>query len=134
MYAKPLKVEGNGVIRARTKQGNVWSAMTEAVFENEAGGGIIVSVPELPFEPAVRVYPNPFRESARIEFQLREPCVIKAAIYDADGRLVKILSGDIRIPGIHSLTWNASGQPGGIYFYRIQFGQSIHSGKLILIN
>ncbi|HEX4935493.1 MAG TPA: FlgD immunoglobulin-like domain containing protein, partial [Gemmatimonadaceae bacterium] len=70
---------------------------------------------------AWRVYPNPFRESLRIE----TPGKGRVAVYDVRGGLVRTLaSGEEPFGGMRRLEWDgrdARGKraPAGVYFVRI---------------
>jgi Secretion system C-terminal sorting domain len=61
-------------------------------------------------------FPNPFNPNTTIIFQTSNEMTATIRIYDILGKLVGTLfKGDIS-PGVHSMPWNASGQPSGIYF------------------
>jgi hypothetical protein len=60
--------------------------------------------------------PNPFTNNLVIRYHLEVASNTIVAIYDANGRMVKTLVNQKQNAGSYSVTWNASGQPTGIYF------------------
>jgi hypothetical protein len=60
--------------------------------------------------------PNPFTSNLVIRYHLEVASNTIVAIYDANGRMVKTLVNQKQNAGSYSVTWNASGQPTGVYF------------------
>ncbi len=80
-------------------------------------------------------YPNPFKGSVEIEFGLPQHAFVEIKIYDIRGRLVKSLSDEYFDAGNHTLTWDASNQKSGIYFYKMSVdGKPYDIKKMILMN
>jgi hypothetical protein len=132
IYTNPLILNGNVTVRARTKLGNTWSALTEAVFTDSGSGSTFIE--EIHANKVmVQAYPNPFNHSTTIKFRLEETSTVIATVYGSDGRLIKTLANDTRLPGVYRLAWIPSGIPGGVYHYRIQLDNRIFTGKLLLI-
>jgi PKD repeat protein len=65
---------------------------------------------------SLRSYPNPFRETTRIEFSLEHRTPIVLAVYDLMGRKVKTLISDVRTAGVHHFELNASSLDAGQYY------------------
>jgi sugar lactone lactonase YvrE len=86
-------------------------------------GGFIVS----------QNYPNPFNVSTIIEYNLPEASDIRLDIYDVLGRMVATLMNQRQPAGIHRLIWQATNNPSGVYFYRIQTGDYIETKKMLLL-
>ena len=83
-------------------------------------------------------YPNPFNPQTTIEFYAPFAAPIKAEIINAAGQYVRTLTDQVFSAGKHALIWNGlddSGKKaaGGIYFYRIRFGENQHIGKMMLM-
>jgi hypothetical protein len=80
---------------------------------------------ELPTQFGLRLMgSNPVAGQARIELAMPERGSVDARVYDASGRLVRMLAGGEFEPGRHLLDWNATDQTGasvgsGIYFVRM---------------
>jgi len=85
-----------------------------------------------------KVNPNPFRESIIIKYNLHEKTDISVCIYNIIGQKIKNLEQSSQKIGKHSIVWdgtNNSGQtvPAGIYYCRMQTGESIQSKKLLFL-
>jgi hypothetical protein len=77
-------------------------------------------------------YPNPFNPSTQITFTLPAQTSVTLGVYDMLGREVAQLANGTLAAGEHSVTWNASGIPSGVYVYRIRAGVFTETKKLIL--
>ena len=65
-------------------------------------------------------YPNPFNPTTMIAFALLNPGSVTLRIYDALGRTVATLAEEeVRSPGRHAVSFDASGLASGVYFYRL---------------
>jgi Ca-activated chloride channel family protein len=86
-------------------------------------------------------FPNPFNPVTTIRYHLPtgvDNLHVKILIYDALGRLVKVLIDELQLPGSFSVTWDSKDNnglpvPSGIYFYRIKAGQFTDIRKMVLI-
>jgi len=83
-------------------------------------------------------YPNPFNSSTTIHFELYQSSEIKMAVYDIQGRLIRLLSQGLEKPGNHFLRWdgrNDNQQPvsSGIYLLVLEIGNSRLSQKMIYL-
>jgi hypothetical protein len=70
-------------------------------------------------------YPNPFNPSTAIEYQIAKQGNVEVAIYDINGRLVKILLNSTQYPGSYTIQWNGQGEgsrtvSSGTYFYQVK--------------
>jgi hypothetical protein len=79
-------------------------------------------------------YPNPFNPSTVINYQLPVNSKVTLKIFNSLGEEVKTLVNEYQDAGLHSalFTLNSS-LPSGIYFYRIQAGNSIQTNKMMLL-
>lgn len=82
-------------------------------------------------------FPNPFNGETRILYALAESGHVNLAVYDMRGRLVTTLVDSERSSGMQSAVWNGVDQngdiaPSGLYFYQIESGKHVESGKIIL--
>ncbi|MCP4580026.1 MAG: T9SS type A sorting domain-containing protein [candidate division Zixibacteria bacterium] len=78
-------------------------------------------------------YPNPFNQSTVIRYNLPLTLPVKISIYDLLGREVDNLVDENQVAGHYQITWNATGQPSGIYFYRIDSGDFNKTRKMFLL-
>jgi hypothetical protein len=77
--------------------------------------------------------PNPFNPVTEIAFNLPEGSMVRLEIFNITGQRVAVLADGYYDAGRYSVTWNASRQTSGIYFYRISTDNFIESKKMILL-
>ncbi|MFQ6613509.1 MAG: T9SS type A sorting domain-containing protein, partial [Fidelibacterota bacterium] len=78
-------------------------------------------------------YPNPFNPSTRFTFGLPEAGPVSLQVVDLSGRTVQNLINDHLPAGTYTFTWDASGQPSGVYFVLAEYNHQIQTRKLLLI-
>lgn len=78
-------------------------------------------------------YPNPFNPSTTIQYAISEKQYVSLKVYDLLGREVATLFEGERLAGDYSASFNASSLSSGVYFYRLQSGNTIISKKLLLV-
>ncbi len=78
-------------------------------------------------------YPNPFNPTTTIRFSLAERTFVSLAIYNTVGQRVATLVNQDLPAGETSVTWDASGFASGIYFMKMQAGNSVQIRKMILM-
>jgi hypothetical protein len=86
-------------------------------------------------------YPNPFNPATTIKYSIPEKVKsqnskfknVTLKIYDILGREIAVLVNKEQKPGYYEVNWDASNQPSGVYFYRIQAGPYIETKKMILL-
>jgi|GEM_PF-2404690 len=78
-------------------------------------------------------YPNPFNPTTTISFSLVENSPVQLTVYDLTGREIAMLVNDTRDAGNYSVTFDAAGQPTGMYFYRLQAGSFNIVRKMMLM-
>lgn len=78
-------------------------------------------------------YPNPFNPTTRIKFAVPTSVQVKLVVYDLLGREVALLVDERLNAGQHSVTFDASHLASGVYVYRLQAGEEVHTRKLILV-
>jgi hypothetical protein len=77
-------------------------------------------------------YPNPFNSSTIIGYQLPTKAFVVLKIFDDLGKEVETLVNERQNAGNHSVQFNASNLPNGVYFYRLDAG-TYHDTKKLLI-
>jgi len=92
----------------------------------DAGGedDIIVSVDrsdrEIPKEYSLyQNYPNPFNNQTTIRYSIPHDSDVTLRVYNLLGQEVKSLVQERQTEGIYTVTFDASGLPSGVYFYRL---------------
>jgi photosystem II stability/assembly factor-like uncharacterized protein len=78
-------------------------------------------------------YPNPFNPQTTIRFEVIETGRVKIVLYDLLGRELRLLTDEIRKPGIYSVSFSSAGLSSGVYFYRIQAGSYSESKKMVIL-
>ena len=85
-------------------------------------------------------YPNPFNTSTAIEYQILvdQPIRTLIKIFNILGQEVFTLVDEYQQSGTYQVEWDGKDQSGntvgsGIYFYRMQVGEFIQFGKMLLL-
>jgi len=78
-------------------------------------------------------YPNPFNPSTTIEIALPHSGFVTLKIYNVLGEGVTTLVEGNHAAGTFKATWDASGLPSGVYFYRLVAGEYVQTKKMVLI-
>lgn len=78
-------------------------------------------------------YPNPFNPSTIIKFSLSKITRVKLIIYDVMGREIETLLNNSFSIGIHSVSFDGSKFPSGIYFYVLSSDAGTISKKMVLL-
>jgi hypothetical protein len=76
-------------------------------------------------------FPNPFNPSTTITYILPEPTYVSLNVYDRLGRQIISLVEQNQDSGEHSVEFNASEYPSGIYFYRIKTPERTEVRKML---
>ena len=77
-------------------------------------------------------FPNPFTTSTTISFYLPSPQPVLLKIYNASGKEVAVLADEQMAAGEHQVIFDRHGLAPGIYFYQLQAGINLETGKLSL--
>lgn len=92
------------------------------------------SDPELPEAFALlENYPNPFNPTTQIQYSLPESVDVILSIFNALGQRVGVLVNERKAAGFHTITFEASDLPSGIYFYNLQAGSFSQTRAMMLI-
>ena len=78
-------------------------------------------------------YPNPFNASTTLSYTLPQSGPVSIFIYNLLGqRVVSIFEGE-KQAGRHTITWDATDFPTGVYFARLEAGEYSKSIKMVLL-
>jgi hypothetical protein len=95
----------------------------------------ISSVKSIDTDSSVNVsnYPNPFNANTTIQVVVNTSKWIRINIYNILGeKITTLYNGKVNL-GKHIFIWNAKKESTGIYFYKIEFGNAVRLGKIMLI-
>jgi hypothetical protein len=73
--------------------------------------------PPLPMAPTLdsltmSAYPNPFSSHTTIAISSPKPCIVRVAVFDMQGRMVRIIAWDEQVSGSKAYTWNGTDNAG----------------------
>ena len=78
-------------------------------------------------------YPNPFNPSTTITYELTNDSFVVLRVFDVLGREVRTLVNERESAGNHSVRFDATNLPSGVYFYRLEAGMYHETKKLLLL-
>ncbi len=93
------------------------------------GGDLIIPEKIHLFNP----YPNPFNPTTTIEFSIPQTEFVTVKVYNIVGHEIITLINDELSTGNHSIQWDGSRQPSGLYFVQIESGSFIQTRKMVLL-
>jgi hypothetical protein len=76
-------------------------------------------------------YPNPFNSATIFEFTLPKELYTKLDVFDISGKKINTLINEIKSPGIHRISFNASALSAGIYVCKLEAGDYVSIKKII---
>lgn len=103
----------------------------DGVTTTEPGSGAASTVPAK--LALYQNYPNPFNPSTHIQYDLPHDARVVLRVFNVIGQEVAVLSNENQTAGSHSIEFNASQLPSGIYFYRLQADNTVLTKKMILM-
>lgn len=82
--------------------------------------------------------PNPFKPATEIPYALAYESPVTLAIYNVQGRLIRLLVSSVQPAGRYRVIWDGMDQkgtlvPSGIYMYRLTAGSTVQMRKLVLV-
>lgn len=106
-----------------------------AAFTIQVVPGILTAAPAPSLESnTFAVYPNPARDFVHVDAGLARAGLLSYEIMDMNGRRLMGADEGLRAQGLQSLQIPVSQFPAGIYFLRVQVGQSSKIEKLLIGN
>jgi hypothetical protein len=78
-------------------------------------------------------YPNPFNPTTTLVYDLLEPGFVSLRVFNIAGQEVAtVVNGEMET-GSHSVNFNASNLPSGVYVYRLEVNNYVSSKKMLLM-
>ncbi|MFC2116830.1 metallophosphoesterase [Bacteroidota bacterium] len=86
----------------------------------------------------IRNYPNPFRQSTQISYDLGRADFVRVDIYDMMGRAVYSSDVGLKEKGMHTIEWSARDEngdklPEGMYIAQIQGSRIVRKTRMMLL-
>jgi hypothetical protein len=106
----------------------LWSYGTVATPVRESGHNGIPSAFSLS-----QNYPNPFNPTTAISYQLAAGGMTTLVVYDAVGREVAVLVNEVKEAGTYSATFDGSKLSSGMYFAKLQSGETVRLIKMLML-
>lgn len=78
-------------------------------------------------------YPNPFNPSTTISYKLKETGRVVLTVFDIMGREVAQLVNGMQSSGEHSVSFDGTNLPSGMYIYQLKTNGYISSRKMLLL-
>jgi hypothetical protein len=68
-----------------------------------------------------------------LKYTLHQPGHVNLAVYNLQGEMICRLVNEYQTTGEHSVMFDGSGLPSGVYYYRIIAADKSETGKMMLI-
>ncbi len=122
-----IGVSGSGFVFVGTFDSGVYRSIqtTTGVEEEEVGLPGLIALSQN--------YPNPFNPSTTIRFSIPKSAEVNLRIFNLLGEEVATLVSGHRDAGTHTVQWDATGQPSGVFFCRLRAGEFVETRKLVLL-
>lgn len=120
---------------ADLKNGDVSFSYT---IQNSGEITTVKSLSDQVYQSRIKIYPNPFRDSVDIQFELQKEGNVNIFIYDFSGRQIDRIDAGFLLQGANSVKWDAEKRNGkpckrGVYNCRIEMPDGIQTKKIIKI-
>ncbi len=136
-----IQADGRVNVRAPARGFSLWVRQSEYVpFSGRFAVGEGEFSPEQPNIPATPKtfevksnYPNPFNPATNISFAIPEEGFVTVTVTNVLGQTVATLLSQVIRAGEHTVQWDATNLPSGVYLYNAQYGQVVKSGRMVLM-
>ncbi|HWA06117.1 MAG TPA: M14 family zinc carboxypeptidase [Ignavibacteria bacterium] len=78
-------------------------------------------------------YPNPFNPFTKIKYQLPKAGFVKLTVFDALGKIVRVLVNENKPAGVYEDSFDALNMATGVYFYKLESAEFTDIKKMILV-
>jgi len=127
---------------------NIYALGTPVVLPNVNGKTVIdpralpITPPQSVEKPKVTalssIHPNPFNPQTTVDFTLASSALVRIAVYDVKGSLVRLIVDETMTAGAHSTRWDGVDEKGrqaasGIYFVRMIAGSYSEVRKIVML-
>ena len=129
VYEKQVVAGEVVVLGVNSTQGDESQPMYWVVARN-LDGTSVQNVSQL--EQSLRVYPNPVRSWAKIEFAIEKEQFVRIELVDESGRLVQVLTTGKLDAGSHAFDLSSEHLQNGMYMIRVKTIDQVIQKKLIV--
>ena len=70
--------------------------------------------------------------SWNIEYELNHPETVTINFYNQFGKLMEVIE-ESQLKGLNKVVWTPENLAGGIYYFRLQAGEQVATGKMVLM-
>ncbi len=78
-------------------------------------------------------YPNPFNNSTEIGFSIKNHGHYRLEVFDVLGQYADIIFDRVILPGVYSVSYEASNLSSGVYFYRLYSDELYKARKFVIL-
>jgi hypothetical protein len=78
-------------------------------------------------------YPNPFNSTTQITYSIPTMSQVSLIVFNPLGQEVTTLTEGMQSAGIHAVSFDGLRLASGAYFYRLQAGEFVQTGKMVLM-
>ncbi len=123
----------NIAIRWETRAGD--QLVTADTLVVNCAGPVAVDGPAVPVRDIAlgANFPNPFSASSTLAYELPREGMVRIELYDAHGRMLRVLASGMRSAGTHSLVLDARGLAEATYFVRLVAGGAARTRAIVVI-
>ena len=82
-------------------------------------------------DKSLKAYPNPFIQSTKILYSLKQRNNVVLSVYTIQGQRVQTLVNGTQNPGDYQVVFDAGKLSAGTYFYQLRSGNEMKTGKLL---
>ena len=102
---------------------------------NYSGGVLSAEDPDNNFSYHLEAnYPNPFNPETVIKYSIPVESHVEIEVTNLLGQKVAVLYDNVQAPGNHSVVFDGSDLPSGIYLYSLKSGDFIQTRKMLLVH
>jgi len=114
---------------------NFWGYMWFDYLEVLDGNAVSIDEPaELPVAHSLGLnYPNPFNPQTVIPYDLAHQDYVVMDVFDIMGRRIARIDEGVRSAGRHQAVFDGTGLASGVYLYRLQAGNTVMTGRMMLL-
>ncbi len=141
-YPADVSLTDEGLLTCTANQpGQIWNIYVRVrdKYNQKSLGAVPISTVQWEeTEVLSNAYPNPFSGVTTISYKVPSEQVVKLAIYDGSGRLVKNLVNENILAGEYQVYWNGTNYQNrdvapGIYFYRLEIIEGGETMKIVKV-